>query len=187
MGDIQDYDIVKGIQAGRTELFAKIVKKYDKALLRLVVRYIHDAELAKDIVQESFFKAYQHLETFEFRCSFKNWLYKIAANTARNKLRSMREMENIEDVVIVEACQLDGTLMFDELRSVIKGLINSLPEKQKQTIELRVFQDMSFKEVALLMNCPYDTAKANYRHAMLKLKEYFQSRQDDGLTPMGWQ
>jgi RNA polymerase sigma-70 factor, ECF subfamily len=179
MGDLQDYDIVKAIQHGDTELFTSIVKKYDKALIRLVGRHIRDKELVKDIVQEALFKAYQHVGTFEFRCSFKNWLYKIAVNTARNKLRSLKDMENIDEVVIVEVCQLEGNLMYDELKVLLRSLIEQLPEKQKQTLELRVFQDMSFKEVAHLMDCPYDTAKANYRHAMLKLKDYFKNKTEE--------
>jgi RNA polymerase sigma-70 factor (ECF subfamily) len=179
MGDLQDFDVVKAIQLGDTELFSGIVKKYDRALLRLVSRHIRDKELVKDVVQEAFFKAYQHIGSFEYRCSFKNWLYKIAINTARNKLRSLREMENIDEVVIVEVCHLEGQLMYDELKDVLRSLIDRLPEKQRQTLELRVFQDMSFKEVAQLMECPYDTAKANYRHAMLKLKEYFKTKTDE--------
>jgi len=176
LGELQDEDVVRLIQQGEIKLFTDLVKKYDKALLRLAIRHVRDQELAKDIVQEAFFKAYQHINSFEFRCSFKNWLYKIAVNTTRNKIRSLREMESIEELVIVEFCQVEGKLMYDELKDVLVTLINRLPEKQKKTLELRVFQDMSFKEVASLMNCPYDTAKANYRHAMLKLKEYFKDR-----------
>ncbi len=179
MEDLRDFDLVKRIQRGETKLFSEVVKKYDKALIRMVSRYIRDRELVKDVVQEAFFKAYQHVGSFEYRCSFKNWLYKIAINTARNKLRSLKEMDNIDEVVIVEVCQMEGQMMYDELKDILKDLIHQLPEKQRQTLELRVFQDMSFKEVAQLMQCPYDTAKANYRHAMLKLKEYFKNRSDE--------
>lgn len=173
MGDLQDFDMVRAIQLGNIQLFSNIVKKYDKALLRVVGRYIRDRGLVEDVVQEAFFKAFQHLGKFEFRCSFKNWLYKIAINTARNKLRTLKVTENIDDIVIVELCQIEGNMIVEEVKVLLRSLIDQLPEKQKQTLELRVFQDLSFKEVAQLMNCPYDTAKANYRHAMLKLKEHF--------------
>jgi RNA polymerase sigma-70 factor (ECF subfamily) len=53
---------------------------------------------------------------------------------------------------------------------MLKSEIDGLPEKQKQAISLRVFDDLSFKEISEIMDCPYDTAKANYRHALLKLK-----------------
>lgn len=167
-----DYDIVKEIQNGNRAAFAKLVKKYDKPLLRVVTRYVRDTELAKDVLQEAFFKTYQSLEHFEFRCSFKNWIYKIALNTARNKLRSFKLTENIEDVVLIELCHIESDMMQDEVMLRLRELVQLLPEKQRLTLELRVFRDLSFKEVATMMDCPYDTAKANYRHAMLKLKTW---------------
>lgn len=171
--DVGDYDYVKKIQEGCGQSFTPLVRKYEKLLLRLVARYIKDQEMAKDVVQEAFFKTYQSLPTFEFRCSFKNWLYKIALNTARNKIRSLKEMDNIDDVTLIEACTIELGMMQEEVLRTVRDLVDQLPEKQRQTLELRVFQDMSFKEVAAAMKCPYDTAKANYRHAMLKLKEHF--------------
>lgn len=171
MKTLSDYEVVKEIQNGNHAAFSLIVKKYDRALMRLVTRYVRDTELAEDVLQETFLKTYQSLSHFEFRCSFKNWIYKIALNTARNKIRSFKLTENIEDVVIVEVCRIEQDLMKDELMIRLKDLVGELPEKQRQTLELRVFKDLSFKEVAELMQCPYDTAKANYRHAMLKLKE----------------
>ncbi|MCJ8276295.1 MAG: RNA polymerase subunit sigma-24, partial [Bdellovibrionales bacterium] len=53
----------------------------------------------------------------------------------------------------------------------VKELIKLLPDKKRRALELRVYKDMSFKEVASDMNCPYDTAKANYRHGLLKIRE----------------
>jgi RNA polymerase sigma-70 factor (ECF subfamily) len=177
MVTMADYDIIKEIQNGNRAAFNLIVKKYDRALLRVVTKYVRDPELAKDILQESFFKTYQSLEHFEFRCSFKNWIYKITLNTARNKLRSFKITENIDDVVISDVCRIESDLLQGEVLERLKLLVETLPEKQRQTLELRVFRDLSFKEVAHEMGCPYDTAKANYRHAMLKLREWLGENQ----------
>jgi RNA polymerase sigma-70 factor, ECF subfamily len=177
METMADYDIIKEIQSGNRGAFNLIVKKYDRPLLRIVTKYVRDPELAKDILQEAFFKTYQSLSNFEFRCSFKNWIYKITLNTARNKMRSFRNTENIDDVVIAEACMIESDLLHEEVLARLKSLVESLPEKQRQTLELRVFGDLSFKEVAVEMGCPYDTAKANYRHAMLKLREWLGENQ----------
>lgn len=172
MKELLDLDIVKRVQKGDKSEFTKIVRKYDKPLLRFIARYVRDEELARDILQETFIKIYLNIHNFEFRCSFKNWIYKIAINTARNKIRAMKEMESLDDVVIIELCNIETDMMSEEQIEQLKKCVQRLPEKQKKALELRVFQDLSFKEVSVLMDCPYDTAKANYRHAMLRLKDY---------------
>jgi RNA polymerase sigma-70 factor, ECF subfamily len=181
MISVQDRDLVYEIQNGNRAAYAVLVRKYEKLLLRLLLRFVRDEELARDIMQEAFLKTYMSLAQFQFKCSFKNWLYKIALNTARNKLRAQRETENIDDVVILEACLIESNLLKEEMLFQLRSFVESLPEKQKQTLELRVFQDLSFKEVSSIMNCPYDTAKANYRHAMLKLKEQFKMSSFGGI------
>lgn len=173
MISVLDTDLVQEIKAGNPKAYTALVKKYERPLLRLVMKFVKDEELARDILQEAFLKTYMSLAQFENRCSFKNWLYKIALNTARNKLRSLRETENIDDVVILEMCFIENNMVHQELLEELKAFVETLPEKQKRTLELRVFHDMSFKEVSHLMDCPYDTAKANYRHALLKIKEHF--------------
>ncbi len=173
MISVQDKDLVYEIQNGNRAAYAVLVRKYEKLLLRLLLKFVRDEELARDIMQEAFLKTYLSLSQFQFKCSFKNWLYKIALNTARNKLRALRETENIEDVVLFQACLIETNMVRDEMLQQLRLFVEALPDKQKRTLELRVFQDLSFKEVSSIMNCPYDTAKANYRHAMLKLKEQF--------------
>ena len=61
---------------------------------------------------------------------------------------------------------------------MIQTEVDRLPFKQKTALVLRVYEDMSFSEIAEVMECPYDTAKANYRHALLKLKETFEAQSD---------
>ena len=173
MISVLDMDLVLEVQKGNRSAYTGLVQRYEKQLFRLLVKFVHDEELARDIMQEAFLKTYMSLPKFEFRCSFKNWLYKIALNTARNKIRALREMENIEDVVILEICLIEKNMVYEEQIQELRQFVEKLPEKQKKALELRVFHDLSFKEVSTLMNCPYDTAKANYRHAMLKLKEHF--------------
>jgi RNA polymerase sigma-70 factor (ECF subfamily) len=125
--------------------------------------------LAEDIVQDAFVKAYQKLSSFEGRSSFKSWLFQIAVNTAKNKLRSQRDMVSIDQIQM-------GTIAADGLekrglQEMIRDFVEELPEKQKLALTLRVYDDLSFKEIADIMDCPYDTAKANYRHGLMNIKK----------------
>ena len=173
MGHDADRDLVIEVKKGNRHAFTMLVKKYERPLLRLLLKFVKEEELARDILQEALLKTYMSLAQFENRCSFKNWLYKIALNTARNKLRALRESENIDDVVIFDVCVIEHNMEHQETMEMVRRFVDRLPEKQKKTLELRVFQDLSFKEVSEIMDCPYDTAKANYRHALMKIKEYF--------------
>ena len=176
MKSVNDVELVKSIQGGRMDDFSKLVRKYETPLVRLISRHVRDMELARDVVQETFLKVHQNIHNFEGRCSFKNWIYKIAINTARNKIRSFRDMENIDDTVIVENSMVESRMIHQELIDQLHEFMETLPNKQRQTVELRVLKDLSFKDVAEIMSCPYDTAKANYRHAMLKLKDMILSQ-----------
>ena len=67
--------------------------------------------------------------------------------------------------------------MHDDVRGIIRQEVMLLPAKQQMALSLRIFDDLSFKEIAAIMKCPYDTAKANYRHALMKLRNRFKENQ----------
>lgn len=166
-----DQDVIKEIKNGNTASFAILVERHQKTMMKAALRVTRNFNLSEDVVQESFIKAYQKLDSFEGRSSFRSWMYQITLNTAKNKLRSLkRESVSLENMTLATDSRLEERLHQQTVFEMLKSEIDELPEKQRQAISLRIFDDLSFKEIAELMNCPYDTAKANYRHAMLKLK-----------------
>lgn len=179
-----DLELVQDVKNGDRKAFSELVVRHQRSLLRLTLRFTREQALAEDIVQESFLKAYQKLDLFEARASFKSWLYQIAMNTAKNKFRERKvELTDIEDT------QAPGTdpgaeagLVRGDIQMALRAEIDKLPEKQRMALTLRIFEDLSFKEIAAIMDCPYDTAKANYRHALLKLRERLES--EDSVA--GW-
>ena len=138
-----------------------------------------DLDCAQDVVQEAFIKAYEKLSLFEGRASFKSWLFQIAVNTAKNKLRENRhQFSDIEDVSIGIDATAEKNLVHQAVGKMLQKEVDLLPFKQKTALVLRVYEDMSFAEIAEVMQCPYDTAKANYRHALMKLKETFETKHE---------
>jgi DNA-directed RNA polymerase specialized sigma24 family protein len=75
------------------------------------------------------------------------------------------------DVTVAVDARSETDLQFKQVQGFVEVLVDSLPERQRVALSLRVFEDLSFQEIAQIMECPYDTAKANYRHAVLKLKK----------------
>jgi RNA polymerase sigma-70 factor, ECF subfamily len=166
-----DLELVRDVKSGDRNAFSELVRRHQKGLYRMIARLTRDQGMAEDVVQEAFIKAYQKINLFEERSSFKSWLFRIAINTANNKLRARRadtvSLENVNASVQSEA---ERQLVYRDLQKLVAAEMERLPERQRMALTLRIFEDLSFSEIAQVMDCPYDTAKANYRHALLKLK-----------------
>lgn len=168
--------LVESAKSGDSKAFSSLVLKHQQSLLRLCMRFTSSQDLAEDIVQDTFVKAYRKLSTFEGRSSFKSWLFQIAINTAKNKLRATRDTVNIDNVQISIGGLTTEGLEREGLRTMIREFVDELPEKQKMALTLRIYDDLSFKEIAEIMECPYDTAKANYRHGLMSIKKNLEKR-----------
>jgi len=174
-----DLELVEEVRQGHRASFSVLVKRHQRGLLRLSMRFMKDLDSAQDVVQDAFIKAYEKLSLFEGRAAFKSWLYQIAVNTARNKLRENRhQFSDIEDVSIGIDAIAEKGLVHQAVGQMLQKEVDLLPFKQKTALVLRVYEDLSFSEIAQIMECPYDTAKANYRHALLKLKETFETKHE---------
>jgi RNA polymerase sigma-70 factor, ECF subfamily len=168
---ISDLELVEKVKAGDRKSFSELVRRHQKGLMRLSLRFVRDIGTAEDVVQESFIKAFERLNSFEARASFKSWLFQIAVNTARNKIRERREgTVDIDTTPLAVAPKAETMMIHNAVAQIIAKLVETLPFRQKTALTLRIYEDLSFKEIAEVMECPYDTAKANYRHAILKLK-----------------
>lgn len=185
-GTFTDLELVERVKQGEKAAYSQLVMRHQRALLRLILRFVRDMDLAQDVVQEAFIKAYDRLESFEARASFKSWLFQIAVNTARNHLRDEKrdQFVNADDLHFSIGPEAENRLLNESLSLSMRDLVDSLPERQRLAVNLRIYEDLSFKEIAVLMDCPYDTAKANFRHGLMKLKtqmpswENFFSTQD---------
>ena len=174
-----DQQLVEEVRAGKRASFSELVKRHQRGMLRLSMRFMKDLDVAQDVVQDAFIKSYEKIHMFEGRSSFKSWLYQITVNTARNKLRENRyDFSDIEDIQLSVAPIAERKLIHAAITDIIQLEVDRLPFKQKTALILRVYEDLSFSEIAEIMQCPYDTAKANYRHALLKLKEIFETQNE---------
>lgn len=176
---LSDLELVEKVKAGDRRAFSELVKRHQRSVLRLSLRFVKDMDTAEDVTQEAFIKAYEKLNSFEGRASFKSWLFQIAVNTARNKIREWkRDTVDIDDVHLAVAAEAETTLVHTAVADILHKEVEKLPFKQKTALVLRVYEDLSFNEIAEIMECPYDTAKANYRHALLKLRETFEQQSE---------
>jgi RNA polymerase sigma-70 factor, ECF subfamily len=169
----EDLDLIIRIENGEREAFNELVLKYQKPLYSLLYRMVSDHDDASDLLQKAFVKAFTGLKGFERRSSFKTWLYQIAINLAKNVYRDRSRIEkvSIDDVIIRRDPKTLETLIKQESGLLLRQSLAKLPKKQRLTLILRVQEARKFEEIAVLMKCSIGTAKANYHHAVQKLKK----------------
>ncbi len=171
-----DLELIQDVKSGNKQSFEELVVRHERFLIKVVVRMTRDLDAAEDVVQDSFIKAYKRLHLFEGRASFRSWLYQIALNTARNRFRKhSRETVGTDHMDMAVEGEIENHMQSLDVKGLLQKEIDKLPDRQRMALSLRIFEDLSFKEIAELMHCPYDTAKANYRHALMKLKERLES------------
>lgn len=181
----QTSSLINQALTGDQKAFSEIVNQYQDKIFNFVIRTVKDRELAKDITQETFIKAYKALASFNSEYAFSTWLYKIAANNCIDHFRKKRLKTYSLDTPISAK---DGELHRDypdnddhtpeyKLISKEKGIqiidaINSLPKKYKEAILLRHTKDKSYEEISEELNIPLGTVKVRIFRAreMLKMK-----------------
>ncbi len=168
----EDLDLLTRTSAGDREAFNELVLKYQKPLYSLLFRMVSNREDAADLLQKTFVKAFTGLKDFEQRSTFKTWLYQIAINLAKNVYRDRARIEQvpIDNVIIRRNPRTVENLIAKENRQQLRSALTALPEKQRLTLLLRIQEGKKFEEIAGIMKCSTGTAKANYHHAVQKLK-----------------
>ncbi len=168
----EDLNLITRTEAGEREAFNDLVRKYQKPLYALLYRMVGNPEDASDLLQKTFVKAFTGLKSFERRSTFKTWIYQIAINLAKNVYRDRARIEQvpIDNVVIRRNPRTIENLIMKENRQLLRQALASLPEKQRITLMLRVQEEKKFEEIAAIMECSLGTAKANFHHAVQKLK-----------------
>lgn len=171
VGGFSDQELIKVCLSGNQMAFAVLMMRYKPLLFKIIIKILKNPESSEDTLQDVFLKVFTKLNSFEGRSSFKSWVCKIAVNCAKNILRSKKETVEFEDQDHHCVSEFESDYSQLQIKQKLYGMIQQLPEKQKLVMELRVFKDLSFTEIAKILQCPYDTAKANYRHAMIKMRE----------------
>ena len=168
-----DRELAERFQRGDRAAFDQIVRRHQKGVWHLVRRYVRRDADAFDVTQQAFVRAFRGLASFRGAASVRSWLYRIAINCALSWLRDHRREEPTElaEDVLTDANPAPARLAAGEDGVRLRAAIAQLPPKQKLVLELRVFDDLSFKEVAELAECTENTAKVNFHYAVKRLRE----------------
>jgi RNA polymerase sigma-70 factor (ECF subfamily) len=168
--------LVARLKAGDQNAFEELVGTYRERLYRVAWRILRDDESAEDAAQEAFIKVYRHIARFEGRSSLYTWMYRITVNIALNKLKRdrFRQMVPLGDMVRPDRSPRSDpsrSAMGSEIADRVREAVETLPDKQKAVFTLKFYEGMSHKEIADIVGCSEGTSKANYFHAIRKLRK----------------
>jgi RNA polymerase sigma-70 factor (ECF subfamily) len=168
---VEDRKAVEACQRGEREAFDQLMERYQRDVYRLCYRYVNNHEDANDMAQEVFIKAYRALGRFRGESSFSTWLYRIAVNTCLNFRASRRPAgEELPEGLADAAATVGERLEKDEQARQVREAVRRLPEKQRATLILKIYHDLTHQEVAHILGSTVGTVKANLFHALGNLR-----------------
>jgi RNA polymerase sigma-70 factor (ECF subfamily) len=168
----EDREAVAASQRGQREAFDRLVQRYQRDVYRLCYRYVNNHHDASDMAQEVFLKAYRAIGSFRGDSSFSTWLYRIAVNTCLNFRAARRPIaEELPDALPDRRASAAERLEREEQARRVREAVSSLPEKQRATVILKIFHDLTHEEVAAIVGASVGTVKANLFHALGNLRK----------------
>ena len=173
-----DQLLVERVQAGERQAFDLLVSKYQRRLMRLVVRIVHDPAEAEDVVQETFIKAFRALRHFRGDAAFYTWLYRIGINTAKNYLMAQHRRAPVSPRAAADAAETLGEgdgprdintpesmLASKQIAKTVNAAMDALPVDLRTAILLREIEGLSYEEISDIMSCPIGTVRSRIYRA----------------------
>lgn len=181
---MNDSEILSSVLDGHKDDFRILIEKYQQAVFRIIIGFVHDREEAEDLTQEVFIRAWQSLGKFRGDSSFSTWLHRIAINISLNYSRKMRT-KNLAGLISSYLGAAAGTelqipvneenaeemMIREEHSAWLRRALDKLPENQRTAIILSKYDDLPQKEIATVMNLTEGAVEALIQRAKKNLRE----------------
>ena len=174
LDELNEQALVSACLAGRTDAFDLIVERHRRGVYHLCYRFVSNHEDASALTQDVFLRAYRGLRAFRGQSTLSTWLYRIGVNVCLNRVSAKRPVNEALDVrqhVDRSAESATDRLLRDERAARVRAAIAQLPRKQRATLILRTYHEMSHQEIAETLDSTVGAVKANFFHALANLKK----------------
>ncbi len=178
--DLSDSQLVISLRRKRLSVEQEIVRRYQKKLFSYLYRLTGNREEAEDILQTVFFKVFRNIESFDARKKFSSWIYRIAHNEAVNFIKrqsgkrfvSWDEMLTDRIKAEIKTAEKDPLeqCIGKEKRKKVRAALQKLPEKYRQVLEMRYFQEKSYEEIGKILKKSVNTVGTLINRAKKKLQ-----------------
>jgi len=174
MEDIQR-ETIEQAQAGDIAAFERIYRAASGFVYSVALRITNNRQEAQEVAQDVFLKIYHNLKGFQFRSSFKTWVYRVTANTALNAYKKMsrdlNRRQDFDSIIDTQAVSVDTKKEMeerqerDEQKSRLESLLNSLNPDQRAAIVLREIQGLNYEEISQALNININTVRSRLKRA----------------------
>jgi len=180
---LDDAALVTECLAGTAGAFDLIVERYRRPIYQVCYRFVGNHEDASDLSQEVFLRAYRGLKSFRGQAALSTWLYRIGVNVCLNRVSAKKALDHTtdepidtQDLVDVQSDSPSERLLRAERSARVRAAIAQLPDKQRATLILRTYHEMSHQELADVLGSSVGAVKANFFHALANLKRILEGR-----------
>ncbi len=154
---------------------------YQSRLYWHIRRLIVQHDVAQDVLQDTFIKAYQNFAQFKNDSKLYTWLYRIATNEALQQLAKMKKMQKADEdteqqlqKLVADNVEHDA----EEIQILLQKAIQTLPEKQKLVFNIRYYDELPFEEISKILDMSVSTCKTNYHYAKEKIENYIKENHE---------
>jgi RNA polymerase sigma-70 factor (ECF subfamily) len=188
-----DEELVAAFQGGDAAAFDVLVGRWDRRIHGAIYRVVGPDEDARDLCQEAFLKAYRGLGTFKMEARFSSWLYQIAINVCRDRLRRRRGKISVS-LDEVEESRAGGLragapsplelVEARDLRHLVAAAMATLSAEEREVVILKEYLDLTFPEIAETLDVPLSTVKTRLYRGLAQLRHQLERQGVRGGAPV---
>ncbi len=187
-----DEELVEACQAGESSAFDLLVDRWEDKIRGACWRVLGSEEEARDVAQEAFLKAYRGLSGFKKEARFSSWLYQIAINLCRDRLRrrrlrttvSLEELERSGPVLVERGPGAHEALVRRDLAVAVRRAIAELSPEQQEVLILKEYQELTFPQIAEVLCVPVSTVKTRLYRGLVQLRLRLQQEGVGSAAPV---
>ena len=188
MEPLSDQELIQEVREGKRRAYTELMHRYQERVYWVARRIVGGHEDADDVTQETFVKAYLALGEFRGDSSFFTWLYRIAVNLSLNTIRKRQVLSYIHESELLGRFlpshdDPSERVEQEETATLLERAIAQLPEKQRAVFVLRYHDELSYEEIAKILKTSIGGLKANYFHALRKVREHLRNEIETGEGP----
>lgn len=187
LSKLTDSVLLQQYMNGDESAFSYLIKRHESKVFGFIYNKVNDVDLANDIFQDTFIKIIHTIKhkNYQEEGKFIQWTMRIAHNliidhyrkVSKHQFKRDTEEYSIFDRVVDDSPNIENIMIDFQIENDIKKIIECLPKDQREVIELRIYEDLSFKEIADQTNVSINTALGRMRYALINLRKIIEENQ----------